>query len=214
MPEPRYASPKSSVNIPDDMATPITPAPPGRWIPGEVGIWVFIFTDLTVFGMYFATFFHERNRNPAAFAHGTAQLSPFVGALNTALLLTASLFVALAVQALRAGRVTPARNYLLSTGLCGLAFVVNKFFEWHRELTAGYGPHHDNFFQLYYMLTGLHLLHVLIAVVLVSYLWRMAGTATAPLSPRRTRFLENSANYWHLVDAIWLVLFVIFYLVR
>jgi nitric oxide reductase NorE protein len=211
MTEYRYASPA----VLDEPAA-ITPIPAGlpRWIPGEIGIWVFVFTDLTVFGMYFATFFHERSRNPAAFAHGTAQLSPFVGALNTALLLTASLCVALAVQALRAGRSSRARSYLLSTGVCGLGFALNKFFEWRREVSAGYGPHHDNFFQLYYMLTGLHLVHVLIAVVLVSYLWTMAGTATAPLSPRRTRFLENSASYWHLVDAIWLLLFAIFYLVR
>jgi nitric oxide reductase NorE protein len=211
MTEFRYAAPAV---IDEPAGTTATPAPPRRWLPGEVGIWVFIFTDLTVFAMYFATFFHERSRNPAVFAHGTAQLSPFVGALNTALLLTASLFVALAVQSLRAGRSSRARSYLLSTGLCGLAFVVNKFFEWRREVSAGYGPHHDFFFQLYYMLTGLHLVHVLIAVVLVSYLWQMAGTATAPLSPRRTRFLETSASYWHLVDAIWLLLFAIFYLVR
>jgi nitric oxide reductase NorE protein len=197
-----------------------TPAPPAsarvtlRWIPGEIGIWAFILTDLTVFALYFATFMFERRWQPAIFAHGRDALSATSGALNTAFLVTASLFVALAVQAVRRADGHRAQVLLVGAGICGLAFIINKPIEWGRELGAGYGVHHDNFFQLYYMLTGLHLAHVLIGMTVLVLLWRLAGTVTSCPTPRQLRFLENGASYWHLVDVIWLVLFAIFYLVR
>jgi nitric oxide reductase NorE protein len=187
---------------------------PSRWIPGEVGIWAFILTDLTVFALYFATFMIERSQHPVAFAHGREALSATSGALNTTLLVTASLFVALAVQAVRGADGRRAQALLIGAGLCGLAFVINKPVEWGRELGAGFGVHHDSFFQLYYMLTGLHLAHVVVALVVLAYLWQLAGTVTSSPTPRQLRFLENGASYWHLVDVIWLVLFAIFYLVR
>jgi nitric oxide reductase NorE protein len=198
----------------------ITPAPPSgagvspRWVPGEIGIWAFILTDLTVFALYFATFMFERRRDPVTFAHGRDALSATSGALNTALLVTASLFIALAVHAVRRADGQRAQVLLVGAGACGLAFIVNKPIEWGRELGAGHGIHHDNFFQLYYMLTGLHLAHVLVAMVVVIFLWRLAGTVMGSPTPRQLRFIENGASYWHLVDVIWLVLFAIFYLVR
>ena len=197
-----------------------TQAPPSRasvssrWIPGEIGIWAFILTDMTVFALYFATFMFERRRDPATFADGRDALSATSGALNTAFLLTASLFVALAVHAVRRADGRRAQALLVGAGICGLAFIINKPIEWGRELGAGYGVHHDNFFQLYYMLTGLHLAHVLVAMVVVIFLWRLAGTVMGTPTPRQLRFIENGASYWHLVDVIWLVLFAIFYLVR
>lgn len=185
-----------------------------RWVPGEIGIWAFVFTDLIIFSFYFGTFFHERSRGHAAFAHDGAAVNTVDGAINCVLLLTASLFVALTVQAVNEGRGRFARKLLQGAALCGLAFIVHKPFEWIALLRKGYGPHHDIFFQLYYMLTGLHLVHVLIAMIVLKYLRGMAAHVHHVPSPRQSRFLENGATYWHLVDILWLVLFAIFYLMR
>lgn len=173
-----------------------------------------MFTDLVIFSFYFGTFFHERSRNPAGFAHDSGALNAIDGALNCAFLLTASLFVALAVQAVNEGKGSLARKYLLGSAGCGLAFVLHKPFEWIALLENGYGPHHDIFFQLYYMLTGLHLAHVLIAMIVLKYLWGLTAHVHHIPTPRQSRFLENGATYWHLVDILWLVLFPIFYLMR
>jgi nitric oxide reductase NorE protein len=67
---------------------------------------------------------------------------------------------------------------------------------------------------MYYMLSGIHLLHVVIALVIVTYLWRLAGRVKVAPTEHQSRFLENGASYWHLVDLLWLVLFALFYLVN
>jgi nitric oxide reductase NorE protein len=192
------------------------PNPQGRtrWVPGEIGIWAFVFTDLIIFSFYFATFFHERSREHAVFAHDNGVLNTVDGVINCVFLLTASLFVALAVQGVNEGKGRLARKLLLGAAVCGVAFILHKPFEWIALLANGYGPHHDIFFQLYYMLTGLHLVHVLIAMIVLKYLWGLAAHVRHVPSPRQSRFLENGATYWHLVDILWLVLFAIFYLMR
>lgn len=185
-----------------------------RAIPGEVGIWAFIFTDLAVFSLYFITFFYERGVDPAGFLVGSSALNMTIGVISTLVLLTSSLFVALGVQALRQGRGATAQKYVLAAAAGGLVFIINKPIDWISKVHAGLGPHHDNFFQLYFMMTGLHLLHVLVGMVVLFCLWRLAAQVRAAPTPRQTRFLENGASYWHLVDLIWLVLFALFYLVR
>jgi len=183
-----------------------------RWIPGEVGIWVFILTDMLVFGFFFSTFAYERAQDPEAFDRGREALNTTFGALNTFLLLTASLLVALAVKLVRDGSGGTARKFLVGAGVCGTAFIVNKGFEWTAKLHAGHEPNDDNFFQLFFLLTGIHLLHVLIAMAVLTYLWRLAGQVQGAPTPRQARFLENGASYWHLVDLLWLVLFALLYL--
>lgn len=182
-------------------------------IPGEIGIWAFIISDLSVFTFYFGTFFWERARNLEAFASGSNALHLTMGVINTLVLLTSSLFVALGAQAVRNGRGAVAQKYVLAASVGGLTFIVNKPIEWIEKVNAGLGPHHDNFFQLYFMMTGLHLLHVIVGMVVLAYLWRMAGQVKSVPNARQIRFLENGASYWHLVDLIWLVLFALFYLV-
>jgi len=182
-----------------------------RWVPGEVGIWGFILTDMTGFAVYFLVFAYQRTQQPEVFAHGRRLTDLSAGVINTFLLLTASLFVALGVHYIRGGRAATSKMMLLGTALCGAGFVVNKYFEWGARLAAGYTPLSDNFFQLYFVLTGIHLLHVLVALVVVVYLWRMAGRVRNLPTARQSRFIENGASYWHMVDLIWLGLFALFY---
>lgn len=195
-----------------------------RWIPGEAGIWAFILVDFSVFGGYFGVFLTLRARQPADWLAGTQALSPTHGAVNTAFMLTASMFMALAIQHIRQGHVAVTRRLLVGAGICGVAFIVNKPIEWIGQLQAGNGAHRSEFFQLYFLLTGIHLLHVIAAVCVVIYLWRKAAkvrTVSMSSSQARSgptvlqaRAFENGASYWHLVDLIWMVLFALFYLVR
>jgi nitric oxide reductase NorE protein len=184
-----------------------------RWIPGEVGIWVFLLTDMSVFAVYFCIFLYQRGQEPLAFAQGHEVMSKPFGAFNTFLMLTASLFVALAVQVIRQGKGVMGRKLLLGAGVCGAAFIVNKFFEWNSKIDAGFTPNTNHFFQLYYILTAVHLLHVVVAMVVLCFLWRLAGQVVRVPTLLQARFLENGASYWHLVDLLWLVLFALFYLV-
>jgi nitric oxide reductase NorE protein len=185
-----------------------------RWVPGEAGIWALIFTDLAVFTVYFITFVEEWGARPAVFAAGHAALSLTTGILNTFFLLTASLFVALGVQTIRQGRVHAAQRLFLGAAACGAAFVVNKYFEWSGEIAAGHTPHTSVFFQMYYIITGIHLWHVLIVMTLLWFVRRRAAQVVGRPTRRQARFIENCASYWHMVDVLWLGILALFYLMR
>ncbi|MGW8375464.1 cytochrome c oxidase subunit 3 [Streptomyces sp. ODS28] len=190
--------------------------PQARWLPGEVGIWVFVFTDLMMFSAYFAALLNERAHHAGEFTSGRAALNTDLGALNTFLMLTASLCIALAVHAVRESAERTVRRLLLGSGICGALFIVNKGIEWSSAAGAGHTPQTNVFFQMYYMLTGIHLLHVIIAMIVLAYLWRTARRMRAggTTDARHMRFFENGATFWHLTDALWIVLFTLFYLVR
>jgi nitric oxide reductase NorE protein len=183
-----------------------------RWVPGEAGIWALILTDLGVFSVYFITFMYQWAAHPVMFAAGHHAVSLPAGILNTFFLLTASLFVALGVQRIRLGQVARTQRLFTFAGLAGLAFVVNKYFEWSDKLEAGHTPRTDTFFQLYFLLTGIHLVHVLIAMTLLCFMWRRAGRVLGSPTYQQSRFIENCASYWHMVDLLWLGLLALFYL--
>ena len=183
-----------------------------RWVPGEPGIWALILTDLGIFTTYFIVFMAEWIRDPEVFANGHDAIHLSAGILNTFFLLTASFFVALAVQTLRQGMVVKCQRLLLGAGLCGVAFVVNKYLEWSDKLASGHHPSDDIFFQLYFIITGIHLLHVLIAMVLLAFMSRRASRVVGAPTPQQSRFVENCASYWHMVDLLWLGILALFYL--
>jgi nitric oxide reductase NorE protein len=183
-----------------------------RWVPGEAGIWALILTDLCVFSVYFITFMYQWTGNREIFAAGHQAISLPAGILNTFFLLTASLFVAMGVQRIRLGQVAQTRRLFTFAGIAGLAFVINKYFEWSEKIEAGHVPTTNTFFQLYYILTGVHLIHVLIAMTLLCFMWRRAGQVKSAPTYQQSRFIENCASYWHMVDLLWLVLLALIYL--
>jgi nitric oxide reductase NorE protein len=182
------------------------------WVPGEAGIWALILTDLCVFTVYFIVVMFEWNQHQAEFAAGRESIKLSLGILNTCFLLTASLFVALGVQTLRVGRVELTRRLFTVSGVCGAAFVVNKYFEWSDKVSHDHTPQTSIFFQLYFVITGLHLLHVLIAMTLLRFMRVRAGQVVGTPTPQQSRFVENCASYWHMVDLLWLVILALFYL--
>ena len=176
-------------------------------IPGEIGLWLLILSDMLVFGVLFALVLVTRADHPAMFVRSTSTVHQGLGVLDTLLLLTASVAVAMAVRSTRAGLRGHAGRLLGVAAGCALGFLGVKAFEWGSLLHQGHTPSTNDYYQLYFMLTGMHLVHVIIGTCVLLFVRRKvaAGTDTP-------RLLEGSASYWHMVDALWLGLFPLLYL--
>lgn len=191
------------------------------YLGAKFGMWLFLLTELLLFGGLFLLYAVFLQRYPQEFARGGHELSVVLGSVNTVVLLTSSLLVAVALSAVQLGKRLQALWLLAGTIVCAGIFLAIKYVEWsakfHHDLYPGSerlkaGPPGENiFFSLYYLTTGLHALHVTVGAVLIGWaLWQVqrgrihAGDSVA---------LENSALYWHLVDLIWIFVFPLYYLV-
>lgn len=181
-------------------------------VPGEVGTWVFILGDMTVFGFAFAVYLGARMGDPALFDAGQQQLDVAIGVFNTLLLLMSSLLVVVGVRAVGRRRRQTAQRLFAGAIACGLAFVVNKVVEYSSKLDAGFTPATDEFWTYYYVLTGLHLFHLVVGLGVLAFLIRQARSAT--LTARRYSYVEGGACFWHMVDLLWIILFPLLYLVN
>lgn len=202
---------------PEPAARPArAPREPSRWtsgghVPGEAGIWFFIVGDMLVFGLFFGVFMVTRGQDLEAFRAGRETLDTTFGALNTLLLLTGSILVVLAMRALRDGAPDRAPRLILGAMLTGLWFIVNKGLEYSDKLSADLTPATNDFYTLFFVFTGIHLLHLLGGMGALTYMYRLARRPAR--SARDIAMIECAASYWHLVDLLWVVLFPLFYLV-
>jgi nitric oxide reductase NorE protein len=186
-----------------------------RRVPGEVGVWVFIFGDMTVFAVCFASYLYYRGQNRELFDVSQRQLTVGYGLANTLLLLTSSLAVVLAVGAMR-GSSARRRWYSVTCLLiafgCGLAFSALKVLEYGAKLSHGISPASNDFFMFYFVLTGLHFFHLVIGMAVLLALVRLVRRA--PLTVMQFAVAEGGACYWHMVDLLWIVLFPLLYLIN
>jgi nitric oxide reductase NorE protein len=183
-----------------------------RHLPGEIGIWVFIFGDLIVFALFFLIFLYYKGHEQQSFADSQQHLNQFLAAVNTVLMLTSSWLVATGVHAARKGDTRVAITGFRLAILCGAGFAAVKYIEYGEKIGVGITLNTNHFYQCYYMFTGTHLMHVLLGMCmlyLMIYVLR-SGAADA----RRIRFVEAGATFWHMVDLLWIVLFALFYLVK
>ncbi|HUB53775.1 MAG TPA: cytochrome c oxidase subunit 3 [Mycobacterium sp.] len=179
-------------------------------VPGEASMWFFVIGDLLIFGVYFVGYMYFRGQNHQLFLASQARLNVDIGAINTVVLLTSSLFVALGTAAARAGNIAAGlRGFWIGLAF-GAAFPLLKMFEWIPEITAGLTPGTNLFFMYYYVMTGMHLCHVALGLVILCFVIRNLKTSIPP----KISFIETGATYWHMVDVLWLVLFALLYLMR
>jgi nitric oxide reductase NorE protein len=183
-------------------------------IPGEAGIWIFIFGDMTIFAVCFLVYILERSKQPELFDASQETLNRNFGALNTIVLLLSSLFVVLAVHQMRAAHEVTARLMLIAAFLCGVTFVAVKAFEYHERIAAGQTPTTNSFYLLYFVLTGLHLFHLILGLGVLVALWLMGRKPMSAMSSNQWGFFEGAGCFWHMVDLLWLVLFPLIFLVR
>lgn len=180
------------------------------YLPGTGSMWFFILGDLLIFGVYFVAFVIYRGQNEALFLQSQQSLNQDIGMINTLVLLTSSLFVALGTEAARAGKVQDGLRLLAIAFALGVAFPLLKGVEWVPKLQAGLTPGENLFFLYYYLMTGLHLMHVILGLVILGFVMKELRVSTTP----DIRFVETGAVYWHMVDLLWLMLFALFYLMR
>lgn len=173
-----------------------------RTVPCEPAFWIFILGDLCTFGLFFCTILYYRADHPEAFAAAETNLG--LGLSNTFVLLLSSLLVVGALQAARRADARAARRLLLGAAGCGLLFAAIKAVEYLQSLDAGHDVYTNGFYLTYFTFTGIHLVHVLVGAAAILLLLRMRRAHGAAL--------EGAACYWHMVDAVWLVLFPLFYL--
>ena len=189
--------------------------------PGSrMGMWLFLLTELMLFGGLFIAYAAYRYVNREAFHHAGLELNATLGVANTIVLLTSSLTVALGVHAVREGREQVAPLWICATTLLALVFLGVKAVEWSVKYQHGLFPGRPGlaalppgerlFFGLYFATTGLHALHVIIGAVVLA----VAAAAVARGRVRRDApvLLENAGLYWHLVDVIWIFILPLYYL--
>ena len=188
-----------------------------------LGIWVFLATEILFFGGLFVTYLVYRRWYPEAFVAGSRALLVWAGTTNTAVLITSSLTMALGVQAAQTGQRRRLMLFLALTMALGCVFLGIKGFEYYTEymehhvpglafqFDAGQWGHAQLFFSLYFLMTGLHALHIIIGlgVLAVMLWWSYRGVITREYSNP----IEVTGLYWHFIDIVWIFLFPLLYLV-
>jgi cytochrome c oxidase subunit III len=188
-----------------------------------LGMWVFLVTEVLFFGGLFLVYLVYRNWYPLPFAAGSRELLVWAGTTNTCVLITSSLTMALAVHAAQTGERRQLQWLLAATMLLGCVFLGIKAFEYYTEFRehhvpgagfefeAEYASHAQIFFSLYFFMTGLHALHMIIGLGIMSVMlwWAHRGVIT----PEYYNPIEVAGLYWHFVDIVWIFLFPLLYLI-
>jgi cytochrome c oxidase subunit 3 len=193
-----------------------------------LGMWAFLLQEIMFFGGLFMCYILYRMMYPAAFAEGSNHLDVMLGGINTAVLIGSSLSMAMAVYASQTGKQRMLMGMLTLTLVLGLAFMGIKYVEYshkiHDGLFPGFGlwhydganpaegPHVQMFFVIYFLMTGMHALHMIVGVGIL--LWLMKRAKNNEFGPEYHGPIELFGLYWHFVDIIWIFLFPLLYLVN
>ncbi len=187
----------------------------------KIGMWLFLLSEIILFGGLFLLYSSYRYKNPFDFHLAAWELNRVLGTINTLILITSSLTIALSILFVQKGDRKLSMILLSATIFLGLLFLGIKYIEWTTKIEHGLYPNSPRllgrskgevlFFGLYYSMTGLHGLHVLVGIfVLFAVLVLMMR---GKINENRSIPLENTGLYWHLVDIIWIFLFPLFYLI-
>ena len=185
----------------------------GRWWgrgPAEPWMCLFVLADLVMFGSFFQLLAKLRVEQPQVQAAGTLALNQLSGTLNTLVLLTSSLLLVLACHRLLRGEGAAGRRLLDGTMVLGWLFVVIKSLEYYSKYSQGVDPLSDDFFFYYFVLTGIHLAHVLFGLAMLVILRKLSTHREFPNFASQA--VSAIALFWHLVDLLWIFLFTLFYL--
>ncbi len=173
-------------------------------LPGNPLMWIFILSELLVFGGFFAAYGFARIGEREVFDASQALLDPLVGGLNTMVLLTSGLFAALAIEARARGSIARCRHWLFAAMALGAVFCTIKVIEYLQKFGAGLTPDTNTFFTYYYLLTGFHFAHVVYGLLILALVAWRASEAN----------VETGVAFWHMVDLIWIILYPLIYLLR
>jgi cytochrome c oxidase subunit III len=187
----------------------------------RLGMWIFIFTELLLFGGLFLVYAVFRSMYSQQFHEAALELNAFIGALNTVILLVSSMTIAMAITALQKGNKKLSILLISITLLLAFAFLVNKYFEWGHKIHIHLYPGSDLmsqlehghvlFYGLYFFMTGLHGLHIIIGgIFLLICLFKVKNGS---INSDDNVLFVNAGLYWHMIDIIWIFLFPLLYLI-
>ena len=188
----------------------------------KIGMWLFIAQELLFFSALFVGYGVYRYLNPETFAYGSKLLSWRLGAVNTAVLISSSFTIVLAVWMAQMDRVKASIKLLWSTVGLSVLFLIIKYFEYGSKFKKGYLPgefffadstveYLHVFFTLYFLITGLHAIHIIVGIGLI--LWLIKRSYAGHFHKGYFTPLEMVGLYWHLVDVIWIFVFPLLYLI-
>jgi heme/copper-type cytochrome/quinol oxidase subunit 3 len=176
---------------------------------GKLGIWLFLASEVMLFGALFSTYIILRMGAPE-WPHG--ELNVKLGAINTVILISSSVTMVMAWASLKLNEFSKSKIYLIATFLLSAVFLVNKYFEYADHFAKGEGPSHSTFHAIYFTLTGLHGIHILGGMVVMAY-FIGPGAGLWQRNPEQfTNRIEVTGLYWHFVDLVWIFLFPVLYL--
>ncbi|APJ04953.1 cytochrome c oxidase subunit 3 family protein [Silvanigrella aquatica] len=192
---------------------------------GKLGMWVFMAQELLFFSGLFCAFGYVKFMYPEAVALGQSSMDWRLGTINSIILLVSSLTMSLCVRSTRSNNRSAAAKFLLATMVCGFVFLAIKGAEWGMHFHEGYfpgkyfhpiaeapiqNPMAHVFFGLYYVMTGMHAMHIVVGLGLM--LWMLVRIVKGEFNSENYVALENTSLFWHLVDIVWIFVFPLLYL--
>lgn len=187
----------------------------------KLGLWVFLLTEAMMFGALFLLFFIYFYRHTEAFGSASGELDVWLGGTNTVILLLSTYTMGLSTLMMRRGKVRASVSLLGSTMLMAALFLGIKAFEWSVDIHHGLYPGSATldaletgtilFFGLYFVMTGLHGLHIIAGIALMA--WVLLLIRSGGIRPEHTIVIKNVTLYWDFVHLVWIVLFPIFYMI-
>ncbi len=189
----------------------------------KLGMWIFLLTEILLFGGLFAAYAIYRSTDPDMFYNAHKFLDVRMGTLNTIVLITSSLTMALSIRSTQLGNRKRTMLLLTITLILAAAFLVIKYLEYSHKFHMGQlpgkyytftgikGNNPHIFFSIYFLMTGLHGIHVIAGMITIG--WILRKTVRGDLSPEYYTPIELTGLYWHLVDMIWIFLFPLLYLI-
>ncbi len=183
-----------------------------QYPPGDFAIWIFIYAELLVFGIFFLAYAFARSQNVELFNESQLKLNRVSGAINTLVLITSSYFVVRAVAAIREDKSQLCARWLQAAiGLAGV-FIVIKLFEFGAKFSEGISLSSNTFYMFYLSMTYFHFLHVVLGMIILFAVMRKAKQDG--YSSQDYTGVETGASYWHMVDLVWIILFPLVYVIR
>jgi cytochrome c oxidase subunit 3 len=189
----------------------------------KIGMWIFLLTEILLFGGLFVAYTVYRSLNIEMFYNAHKHLNVQLGTLNTVVLITSSVTIALAIRYIRLNRRKTSIKLLMATFVLAAVFLIVKYFEYSHKFHLGQlpgrfytytgieGNNPHLFFSVYFLMTGLHGIHVIAGMIAIS--WVLRKTIKGKLSSEYYTPMELTGLYWHLVDMIWIFLFPLLYLI-
>jgi heme/copper-type cytochrome/quinol oxidase subunit 3 len=187
----------------------VEPRPDSGLANGKLGIWLFLASEVMLFGALFSTYILLRV-GATEWPHG--ELSIKLGAINTVILICSSVTMVMSWASLKLNNFSKGRLYLLITIILAAVFLVNKYFEYADHFARGEGPWHSTFLAIYFTLTGLHGLHIVGGIVVMLYLLGPGAGLWKKNPEQYANRIEYTGLYWHFVDLVWIFLFPVLYL--